>query len=90
MTEKVIIRYDGAVVISANTHDIKEVAKVINNSVIKRPITFLTTIKERKRWRKHNLCLDGEYISKAVCIKLTTGVKFLIYHIKKRKGRERI
>ena len=59
-----------AAITSANTHDIKAVADVIDNAVIKRPTTtttantFLSTTKQRKT-RQH-LCLDRAYSSKSI------------------------
>jgi IS5 family transposase len=56
-----------AVITSANTHDIIVVAKVIDNSVIKRT-TLSSRLKGRKTSRKQHqhLCLDKAYNSKSV------------------------
>ena len=56
-----------AVITSANTHDIKAVIEVIDNSAINR-ITLSSRSKGRKRSRKQyqHLCLDRAYNSKLV------------------------
>jgi IS5 family transposase len=49
-----------AVVTSANTHDIKAVKDVIDNSVIKRhSLSVITKNKTRKHYQ--HLCLDREH-----------------------------
>lgn len=54
------------IISSANTHDIKAVTDVIDNSVIKR--TFVSKPKRGKRQRRthHHLCLDRAYQSKPI------------------------
>jgi len=55
-----------AIISSANTHDIKAVTDVIDNTVIKR--TFVSKPKRGKRQRRkyHHLCLDRAYQSKSI------------------------
>src|SRR5215213_1767726 len=49
------------VITSASTHDVKAVTEVIHNAVIKRPISTISTTKNRKI--KQHLCLDKAYNS---------------------------
>ncbi|MDQ6724550.1 MAG: hypothetical protein M3Z01_09890 [Thermoproteota archaeon] len=52
---------------AANTHDIKLVTDVVDNIVIKRPISLTKTTVERKRkLKKQHLCIDKAYNSKKV------------------------
>jgi putative transposase len=53
-----------AVISSANTHDIKLVADVIDNVVIRRPSSKYKNKKRRTRIQQHHLCLDKGYNSK--------------------------
>ena len=57
-----------SVITSASTHYIKSVTDVIDNTVIKRPVAFLSTPKGRRTKRKKymHLCLDRAYSSKSV------------------------
>ncbi len=58
-----------SVVISSanNTHDIKLVTNVINNTVVKRPSSSCPPKSyNRKRNKHHHLCLDKAYNSKSV------------------------
>ena len=57
-----------AIVSSASTHDVKVVTDFIDNAVIKRPISSLSTIKRRRRRRKEyqHLCLDMAYSAKSI------------------------
>ena len=57
-----------AIVSSASTHDVKIVTDFIDNAVIKRPISSLSTIKRRRRRRKEyqHLCLDMAYSAKSI------------------------
>ena len=53
-----------AIISSACTHDIKAVADVIDNTVIKRkPSSYFT---KKKRTNHHHLCLDRAYNSKRI------------------------
>src|SRR6476469_6732209 len=53
-----------AIISSASTHDIKAVADVIDNTVIKRkPSSYFT---KKKRTNHHQLCLDRAYNSKRI------------------------
>ena len=55
------------VIASANTHDIKAVTNVIDNSVIKRPFVSNKPKEGIRRRRKYqHLCLDRAYSSKTV------------------------
>ncbi len=54
------------VISSASTHDIKLVTDVVDNIVIKRPISLTKTTVERKRKLKKHLCIDKAYNSKKV------------------------
>ena len=45
------------VISSANTHDIKLVTDVMDNVVIKRPISLTKTTVKRKRKLKQHLCV---------------------------------
>jgi len=53
------------VITPANTHDIKAVTDVIDNSVIKQP--FVSSKPKGSRHRKHyHICLDRAYQSKSI------------------------
>jgi putative transposase len=54
-----------AVISSANTHDIKAVTDVIDNSVLKRKPS-LSYFAKKKRTKQHHLCLDRAYNSKII------------------------
>jgi putative transposase len=53
------------VISSANTHDIKAVTDVIDNTVLNRPSESSFT-KKRKRMMYYHLCLDRAYSSKSI------------------------
>src|SRR3954453_16715861 len=53
------------VITPANTHDIKVVTDVIDNSVIKQPFVS-NTPKGRRHRKHHHLCLDRAYQSKSI------------------------
>jgi|SRR6185312_11618290 len=57
-----------AIISSANTHDIKLVTDVIDNSVIKRIIVSSKLKKgsRQRRWKHNHLCLDRAYQSKPI------------------------
>jgi hypothetical protein len=50
-----------AVIIPANTHDIKAVTEVVDNAVITRPASTIPVTKNKKI--KQHLCLDKAYNS---------------------------
>ena len=52
------------VISSANTHDIKLVTDVVDNTVIKRPSSYKTKKTGRGRRKNQHLCLDKAYNSK--------------------------
>jgi putative transposase len=52
------------VISSASTHDIKLVADVVDNIVIKRPSSYKTKKTGRGRRKNQHLCLDKAYNSK--------------------------
>ena len=54
-----------AVISSANAHDIKVVADVIDNTVIKRKPSS-SYFAKKKRTNYHHLCLDRAYNSKSI------------------------
>lgn len=53
-----------AVISSASTHDVKAVTDVVDNAVIRRPASTVSTAKNRTI--KQHLCLDKAYYSRTV------------------------
>jgi hypothetical protein len=54
------------VITSASTHDVKTVTDVIDKTVIKQPMSFLYTIKRKRRKQCQHLYLDRAYSSKSI------------------------
>jgi len=54
------------VITSANTHDIKAVTDVVDNTVIKRTALSSRSKGRRRRHKQQHLCLDRAYNSKSV------------------------
>ena len=65
LTDKNCIQLSVAIS-SANTHDIKLVSNVIDNTAVKRPSFFSSQSYDEKRNKHHHLCLDKAYNSKYV------------------------
>ena len=77
-----------AVMSSANTHDIKAVTDVIDNTVVKRPSQPKS--HDKKRNKHHHLCLDKAYDSKSVKQEIIKRgyVPHIVYKRKRGKSRE--
>ena len=54
------------VISSASTHDIKLVTDVVDNAVVKRPVSSCNTQVGQKRRQQQHLCLDKAYNSKTI------------------------
>jgi putative transposase len=77
-----------SVVISpANTHDIKQVTEVVDNTVIKRPKS-LSKSKNKRRQRLQHLCLDKGYNSAEEEQELIKRDYILHMPIKKKKKKK--
>jgi putative transposase len=77
-----------SVVISpANTHDIKQVTEVVDNTVIKRPKS-LSKSKNKRRQRLQHLCLDKGYNSAEEERELIKRDYILHMPIKKKKKKK--
>ncbi|MER5174582.1 MAG: IS5 family transposase [Candidatus Nitrosocosmicus sp.] len=74
------------VISSANTHDVKLVTNVIDNTVVKRPSSCSPKSYNKKRNKHHHLCLDKAYNSKSVKQEIIKRgyVPHIIY--KRRRG----
>ena len=55
-----------SIITSANTHDVIVAIETVDSMVIKRPFSKSTTIKNRNKQKKQNLCLDKAYHSKEI------------------------
>lgn len=67
-------------------YNIKAVIDVIDNAVIKRPTTFLSTTKGRRRTQYHHLCLDRAYKSRLIEQKIIKRGYVPYIHYKRKSG----